>query len=330
MLKKLTILLLSALLIAFTINRLYERFFSPGNVFFSQCLEKSREWETSVRSHGKPCYVFAGGSEVRMGIEPEVMWNQHGIAAINAGAQAGNGYYCNVQTALDFLIPGDTLVLACRPLNFAVTEDFSHSGVNFIFQHQGFEAFSDGIVPLNADNATFLLCGNSSFYCMHLMRSLTRPECIYRYSSPRYAGISESGRVEVFLTNVQTRNINQEGDVILPPIEGWSQFLDKVKLACNHKKVNLLIYIAQSHSSASTRKANAYLALHFVKMGIPVLRDPELGASENALNFSDTSLHLSPEYGKKFSSLLAELIKNRTYWTEAELTDIINERSCTD
>lgn len=327
MLKKITIFLLIALFIAFAINNLYERYLRPDNLFFSECLEQSRKWEKEIRSHGKPCYIFAGSSEVRMGIEPEVMWTHHGIPAINAGVQAGNGDYCNVQTAIDFLKSGDTLVLSCKPSCFTTHEYFSQAGINFNFKHQGVKIFSDGIIPINKETIICLLCGDSMDYCTYLMRILTRPDCIFRYSSPQNARISKSGRVEVYLSNEQKVNISHQKSTELPHVEGWKELLDKVKSACHKKNANLVIYIATAHASVSTRRGNAYMALHFVNMGFPVLRDPLLGASENAQNFSDTGLHLSVDYGKQYSIFLANLIKNKSYWTASELTEIINKDS---
>lgn len=118
MLKKLFLLSLFGIIISFIINCVYVKYFHPESVFFSECIEKSKEWENHIRKKDEPCYIFAGGSEVRMSIDPEVMWNSHQIRAINAGIQAGNGILCNLQSAWPFLQPNDYLVVSLCRFNY--------------------------------------------------------------------------------------------------------------------------------------------------------------------------------------------------------------------
>ena len=329
MLKRILFFLVLGLILAFVINRLYEEYLRPDNLFFSKCLEQSREWEQYIRQKNQTCYVFSGGSEVRMGIDPDVMWESHQIPAINAGVQAGNGIRCNIQSALPFTKPGDTLVVSLRFTSDAMpVEDMTHAGINFCFKHQGFSMYKDYIIPMSYDTLIPLLVGDSTNYCIHLMRLITRPECIYRYESERNASISRGGRVEVFLTNEQNVRLNYNAPKTNekfpePSFTNWSSLLQDMKDECDRRSIRLVAYIARSHQSGVNRQYYAHMALFLTRHGIHVLKDPYLGAWEDNSAFSDTSLHLSVEGGRVYSEELAKLLKSDAFWTELELDSII-------
>ena len=103
MLKRILTYLLLAVLAAYLINWVYESTLNPGSLFFSKCIEQTHKWNQLLRTSPKPCYVFSGGSEVRMCIEPKTMLEKHSIRAVNAGVQVGNGVRCNAQSALPFV-----------------------------------------------------------------------------------------------------------------------------------------------------------------------------------------------------------------------------------
>lgn len=329
MLKRILFFLFLGLVLAFIINRLYEEYLRPDNLFFSKCLEQTHEWEQYIRQKNQPCYVFAGGSEVRMGIDPEVMWERYQVPAINAGMQAGNGIRCNIQSALPFTRPGDTLVVSLRlPSDAKPVEDMSHAGVNFCFKHQGISMYQDGIIPMNYKTLSPLLIGDSVNYSIHLIRLMTRSECIYRYESESNARISRGGRVEVFLTNEQ--NVRLPNNVLKtnvkfeePSFTNWLSLLQDMKDECDRRSVRLVAYISRSHQSGVIRPYYAHMALFLTRHGIPVLKDPYLGAWEDNRAFSDTALHFSIEGGREYSAELAKLLKSHTFWSELELDDII-------
>lgn len=323
MLKKISIFLILGVVISFAVNRLYECYFRPDSLFFSECLKKSKEWEKNIRSKAGSCYVFCGGSEVRMGIEPVIMNERHGIAAINAGVQAGNGIRCNAQSALPFIKSGDTLIISGPRGPYDLKEyGCTHSGVNFCYTHQGIDVFRNGILP--SSFIVTLFQGDSVNYCIHIMRMLTRPECIYRYLSPQNAKITESGRVEVLMTIEQ----NSANPVPVQSkhfsLKGWKELIDDLKHQCEKRGARLVMYLPRAHAHKYNRKDAAKSALYFTRLGIPVIQDPYLGAWEDKKAFSDTSLHLSIEGGKCFSDFLAKQLKDERFWTEQELITIIN------
>lgn len=327
MLKKVLIYLIASLLLSLFLNRVYEHHFRPDSLFFSDCLSASRKWEKKVRNQGEPCYVFAGGSEVRMSIDPLSMLKEHGVRAINAATQAGNGTRCNIQIALDFLQKGDTLVLSMFPDVTSIGENSSHGGVNFCYTQQGPQMFADGIVLPNSHNISHLLFGDSSCYSTHIIRILTRPHCIYRYSCKKNARISESGRVEVFIRKQHISPSKSSKKIENVPVirfSGIASLMEQTKKACHARGAKLIVYLPRHCRSSIYRQTYAQTALYLTKLGIPVLRDPHLGTWENNDAYSDTPQHMSVRGGQVYSSYIAQLLKNKDYWTQEELMHIIH------
>lgn len=321
MLKKLFLLSLFGIIISFIINCVYVKYFHPESVFFSECIEKSKEWENHIRKKDEPCYIFAGGSEVRMSIDPEVMWSSHQIRAINAGIQASNGILCNLQSAWPFLQPNDYLVVSLYRFNYVPPPP--HGGINFCFRHQGLDIFHPGFIKFNSQSILSLFFGDSTNYCIHLMRLITRPDNIYRYSTAKNARINQSGRVEVFLTNEQNNPPVNVSTAIQYPTH--SPFLTHLKKVCQEKKVHLIAFMPRFHLTYhGSYKQNAIFALYLLHNGIPVLKDPLLGTWSDNKAFSDTGGHLSIDGGREFSRILAKLIKEKKFWTQHELLQIIN------
>lgn len=326
MLKKYFIYILVALILAILANLGYEVFLSPGNKFFSECIEVTGKWEENIRKKGKPCYVFAGGSEVRMGIEPTVMLTEHGIHAINAGLHAGNGVRCNAQMGLNFLKKGDTLVLSVFPRDAKMKRGATRSGINFCVLHLGKKCFyaNGGILSLEASTLSNLIFGSSSELSVYIMRLLTRPNCLFRYSSSHNARIAESGRVEVFIKeNHPIKHLKSEKISHEVQFNGLNSLIRDVQVACRHRGAELIVYFPRCCMSATHRPGNAVVALYLTDMGVPVLRDPQLGTWEDSNAFSDTTEHLSVHAGHEFSVYMAKLLKEEDYWTREELLRII-------
>ncbi len=325
MLKKYIVYIVVGIIVSLFLNRLYMAKAEPGSRFFSQCFEQTEIWERMIRQKSKNCFVFAGGSEVRMGIEPQTMWDTHGIPVINAGAQADNGVRCNVQAALRFLQPGDTLVLSINPgASVLRNNGTTHLGINFCYNHYGNSMFTEGIMPFNMFSFSKLVTGNVNNLSIHLMRILTRPECIYRYNSPANALINDRGRVEVFLTTQQSQELFPRDSYPKQDFSGRDVFLRDVKEYCDAHDIRLIVYMSRCHQHETWRRFYAQGMLFVVEQGIPVLRDPYLGAWPDGSKYSDTSLHLSIEGGKEFSEFIARQIKTENYWTKEELQRIVN------
>lgn len=329
MLKKYFYYIIVALLLAPLINWGYEYFLNPGMIFFNECIDVSKEWEKKVRKADEKCYIFVGGSEVRMGIEPLAMLEAHGIRAVNAGLQAGNGLRCNTQMGLNFLQSGDTLVMSVFPSSTDMGTGTSRSGINCCLMHHGCKCFfsNGGIIPFDFSLLSNLFYGSSSEISVYIMRLLTRPDCLFRYSSAKNARITESGRVEVFIRkDFPIRHRTRTNELPRVVFNGVDSLIRDVKAACQQRGVNVIAYLPRRGISSTYRPINAVMALYLVDLGIPVLRDQQLGTWESSSVCSDTREHLNVEAGYEFSALLAKLIKEEDYWTREELLRIIHDR----
>lgn len=323
MLKKYLIYLTLSLVISLGINRLYEKTARPDALFFASCLEASRNWAEQLRKTNEPCYIFAGGSEVRMTIEPETMLREHNVRAVNAAGQAGNGARCNAQISLPFLHSGDTLIFSFIP---GIPSGMSSGGISFCYSQQGPKALYEGVLPINQHTLSSWIMGDAQNYCMHLMRILTRPDCIFRYSSEQNARISKSGRVEVFLHKVPSqttlgKNISDYLDEESVAI--WSELMRDLQNYCKKKNVHLVVNLTRAGAHPDIRRLNAKWALFFIKCGLKVIKDPSLGAHPYTEDYSDTLQHMSIEGGRRYSSFLAGQLKKEQFWTEEELLQIL-------
>ncbi len=319
--KKLLSCIILSTILASIVNRAYEHYLRPDSLFFSNCLEASKKWAYELRKKDEPCYVFAGGSEVRMSIEPSIMLDKYGVRAINAGVQAGNGIRGNAQTALSFLKKGDTLVLSYLPGSGA---GITHTGIHFCYTTDESNTIKKELIPYSFKNLSDLACGSTTNYCIHLMRILTRPHCIYRYTSAQNASITDSGRVEVFLNDEQNKSIISScKKSVEPNMDGWENLIYEIKEICKNRGVNFIMYMSRGHFHESYRYIHAKQTLYFTELGIPFIKDPYLGCWENSNKYSDTANHLSIEGGIEYSQFLANQLNNRQFWTKSELQQII-------
>lgn len=325
MLKKYLLYAGLAIILAFVTNRIHENFFSVSGIYH-ECLDVSKNWEQQIRLEHEPCYVFAGGSEVRMNIEPITMLNEHGLHVINAGVTAGHGIRCNAQVALNFLKKGDTLVLSVVPGANDISKGVSHQGINLCYTRFGHACITEGIIPLFPDSFFYLFTGSTPHFSTQLVSALLQKKS--RYADDNYARISPSGRLNLLykvkkLPKQEITNTSGAGNKFI----GWDLLIDDLKTACANREANLIVYISRGYTSPDLRKENALSALYITEMGIPVVKDAYLGAWPDEYYYSDTWLHLTIDGGCKFSSEIAALIKHKEYWTKEELLDIINSPS---
>lgn len=327
MLKRYLSCIFLAIISCYVWNTVYHKYLAPS--FFSDCINRTKEWNNELRQQSTPCYVLSGGSEVRMSIEAGTMYETHGVRAVNAGVTAGCGVRCNAQTALPFLRSGDTLMISYIPGNDNLPNDgMSHQGINFCHVHQGFSPFIDGILPVTPYSVLSLFHGSSRSYAYNIISLLTGR--LPKYFLPEIAQISPTGRAEVF-ENTEQSVILENGNSCIPgdvPLKielvGWLPVIEDLRSYCELRNIHLVMYISRAHRSSLERKRMAAAALSFLDLGIPIVKDPFLGCWEDSAMFSDSALHLSIEGGKIFSEFLASQLKNNQYWTRQELESIIN------
>lgn len=330
MLKKICIAIVCSIITAFVVNRLFEVYVRADSLFFRTCLDYSDKWAEELRKTEGPCYVFAGGSEVRMSITPVVMYSDYGVKVINAATQLGTGMRCNVQLAMEFLEEGDTLILSW-PTGITNLKDdgISSSGINLCASRCKWETLRDGILPWNKNSILALLNGTFDVYWTNIKNIVKGRR--YPYACPDVATIGKDGRVNVYALWWQEKALKEP---LPPPVEqfekkelqliGWQKLLEDIQKELKKKNNRLIANISLLYGNSPAQKyENVQVALYLTKMGIPVIKDPHLGVCSDPYVFSDSARHMSVERGRRYSSLLAKLLKEEQFWTEEELEDIL-------
>ena len=106
--------------------------------------------------------------------------------------------------------------------------------------------------------------------------------------------------------------------------ETLRNFLMQLKAACEAKGARLCIYMSPERLFTSCVVPSALVAYQYIKLGIPVLKDPTFGCEADMQYISDRPNHLSPEGTRKYSRIYAEAIRNNAYWTVAELEALLS------
>ena len=332
--KKLLLCVIIGLVAAILTTRLYDTVLDPQLAFFRRAAAASDAWEAKVRADGQPVYIFAGGSDVRMSIDPAVML-EDGVRAVNAGNNANMGMHCNASLALAYAKPGDTLVL-CLYSNIMPDYDLLAAGLKFTFERRGVDMFRDGIVPCTTRVLGDLFRGESGAWCVYFSKKLLKPDQMFKYDKGTV--LHESGWVEV-----QERKIAQDARSYslhrAAPLPDYTQanaplieYIAKVKHACELKGVRLAVYLPRHFGDEfdEARAMFAMIALSYTRMGVPVIKDESFGVESDHTLFADTTLHLSPEGVRRNSRIISRALaspaESDRFWTEADLVEFLRFR----
>lgn len=326
--KKLLLCVFLGLAAAFLTTRLYDTCLDPQLAFFRRAAHVSDTWEARMRGEqgDKTCYIFAGGSDVRMSIDPAVLWEEYGLRTINAGNNANMGMHCNFSMALSYARPGDTVVL-CMYSNRMPEYDLLPCGLKLTFERRGFEMFRDGLIPLNLRTVTDLFQGEAGSWCVYFSKRLFRPDQMFQYDKD--GRLHPSGWVEVLTRKMQNTyppryacpdNLTAFG----MPNDELREYLIKAKRAAERKGAKLAVYLPRHLDSDSLRAIGAMYALSYTRLGIPVIRDETFGVEPSNFIFADTNLHLTDIGTRRNSRTLGEALRDNAFWTEEELTRYLN------
>ncbi len=323
--KKLLIGILSGCVVGITCVVLNDIYMNSGKDYFMAAFDKSEQWAARLRSESDaPCYILEGSSDVRMSIDPAAMKEENGLRAVNAGMHAGSGENTNLVLALRMSRPGDTLV------SFPVTMwkpagDNVPGGVKFLFHRHGFRAFEPGVADFNALHLFYLVRGNTFITSVYWGKLLLRGPTPYKYDL--IGTTHESGWTEI-------------RRCYLPPQTWWNPALDTdrlrvrtailhlpfVKSKCEQHGLSFVVQLPRFYRHDSHRAQGAFDALHLVRQGIKVLKDPALGVETDIQMMGDTDLHLNSRGAQAYSRTLARLLAKGEYWTEAELVEVLRSR----
>lgn len=321
---------LLGIILGISFNYYYSYHLDISNKFYASAVAVSNEWANMLRSQStSPCNIFTGGSEVRMGINPKIMLEKQGVRSINAAGNAGYGKKANALVALKYLQKGDTLYITIRDVDI-----FQHStsnlittgGLKWCFKHLSFDMFKTRLIDCNISNISQIFCGDSNRLCMYISTLLLDNFNIVDRNKNKPI-IHESGWVENHscIDKIFHRNFHTRTDISIP-IE-LLEFLKILQCECKKKDAKLVIYTNAHY--ANPKNEIPYLVKitnELIHEGFTVLKVEEFGCESDINYFSDSPDHLSIKGATKWSSLIANAIKNNKYWTKEELQNYQNTK----
>lgn len=318
--KKLIALCLCAALAALLLNVFFAYDISPTRRFWERCAKTSDKWAEALRENGDPCYIFAGGSETRTGIDPYILFSDYGIKAINAGNTAGYTPVCNFESAIGYIRPGDTLIFSFP--DYDLSESPGKLGLQFAFKRNGFHLFADGAIKPGYKNVRKLLIGDTGTYVSFLTKLLFFKGSIYSYED--LTSIHSSGWMELHTHIVQAPRDLKVGNTSLPHLsESSIQGLNTIREICVLRQCRLLLCVHPALSHENDRALYALKILDATRRGYKVIKDESLGCYPNADLFADTSHHMNRKGVHLYMNVLGKALREQSFWTEKELVEIL-------
>lgn len=329
--KRLLIFILIGLISGLLFVLYFDYYLKPDNKFFVAAANKGDSWTQKLRAEStEPCYVITGGSEIRMGINPAIILQDSGTRLLNAAGQAGFGYRCNIVHALNYLQPGDTLIINVRSTVFDHHKTIPN-GLKYCWQRMGTKTFSSDLIPPTIDNIAKLLQGSSAEISLFIIKMLATPDSIYKYDSQTI--IHETGWIENQYKTQLPKPPVANGDLseALSISVETKEFLNTVKKECDKRGAKLCTYFYAAYADQSYYPHAVATALTLTRHGIPVVRDEVMGLDSSEDSFADTPLHLSPEGSRTHSIRLGRILSSeQKFWTEAELVDKLHSMGYND
>ncbi len=318
--KKLLLIILSAVFLGCTVALVFNRYLHPDIRFFLHAAEVSDQWEQSMReqAHGEPLFIFAGGSETRSSIDPQILLDSYGIRSVNAAMNAGFGIQNNLLSALRYARPGDTIVAHITTDAFVGQTDI---GSRSAIYRRGIQAFTTPGIGLPWGELLTLFKCNSGDLNLYAAKRIMMPDRIYRYD--QQTCIQPSGLMDIRYTQAQsTPSPTSELQAFRSPqvSEPFVHFSSAFQQLCQNKGVKLWIWRAPIFAHESYQVQAALEALTMVRLGYQVLRDEEFNVTGDARCFSDLTYHSGPKGVRRNTNRLALRLLHPEFWTEESLT----------
>lgn len=314
--------LVAAVFVAFVIgviwNYLFIYYLLPDTRYWMRCAETSDRWAEALRKTPEPCYVFAGGSEMRTTVDPQQLMDEYGIRAINAAQQAGYSGIVNIEVATVYLRKGDTLVHSLS--SYDLSEPPSKTGIRFAWKRRGAAMFNNGLLKPNFSCMRTIVAGDAGCLSLCVIKGLFSGDPIYRYDRDSY--IHPSGWMEVRLDSEWHRAPRTfSSNHIYPLSPSALSGFRRLEEICHRKGAHLLLMACLYHRAPEARAAEAYMALSAIRNGFCVLKDERLGCEPRGNLFSDTVNHQNAEGVRRHMHIIGHALKHQLYWTESELIE---------
>lgn len=315
--KRLLISISAGFIGALAVINLYNYTIQPEIAYFRTADQISTQWENKLRASKEPCYILGGGSEIRSSISPAIMLQEHGIRAVNAATAATFGLVTNASIALNHIQHGDTLVLSL----ISTTEDdtqATESGTKLAVQLHGSKAFTKGIIPASPKTISWLFSGDAGSMLVFSMRMLSRG---YGYAYEKEATIRDDGWMEVHRRGMQNAVQSKKIPSDYLPAPAFLSMLTRTQTKCRQAGADFVTMLPVQYSNEHETSRRLLHALHITRLGIPVLRDVRLGRITDTSKLADTPNHLNAEGTAENSRIIAQLLKEKSYWSEQELVE---------
>lgn len=327
--KRLISYILIGIILGLTLVQVLTHFANQDFRFFYNALSVTDEWYNKLTEEKKPILILGGGSEIRNGLDPELMLRAENVYAINAATAAGFGVRVNSLIALSYARTGDTLLLSLHSGKNNLVK-LTSGGAKLLVWHNLPYLLSSELTSLNWEIASLFLRSDASTYMVSFARFCAGYPT-YRYN--KSAIITPSGWMKINRYDIQSKppyhakNLTSISDWI--PSPEAITYLKQLQNHCNNQGIHLILHLPIGYNTESVKPQRAILAYHLTQQGFNVLKDSRLGAEPRTQLFADTYDHLTPEGVLQNSLIISRLYKKREYWTCSELQHFLAQSGWT-
>jgi hypothetical protein len=296
---------------------LYSLKVTPEIHYYVQGAEIKDRWaEQMTREHGAKILVY-GGSSCAFSIDGERMLDRFGLPTVNYGRGAGMGAAVLTESVLAQARPGDTLIVALEPGLLTDPLDQLAEGVQFSFavHHPEWVLHPAlGVSQMNWFQAlNALRPGGTHLFTLLGKVAGHKPLLRYHVTDYRPSGFEQTAvRVKNIVLAGHGPDLSADAGVLLRNLRAW----------CDQRHVRVAYSMPWSYASPDQerafRRSNIRLLLE-INQFVPVLKDPNLGASTNLEFYADTGLHLTEAGSAQRTDQLSAAIKNWDTWSPEAL-----------
>lgn len=323
--KRLLAIIGCAILLALVCIQLYSRFVDSSNVFFLKVAEASDSWAEHIHATERPVFVFAGGSETRSGVIPDIMLREFNMPAINAGEGAEHGLQANTAMAFKYLKSGDTLVLNVLSSNGINIPPSAQGTKMAVYRLKG-SVFKSGLMGPSWELANKFLSSNVHDVFVLATRYFGRSGRLLKYDQQTV--IHQDGWMDIKYREMDDYKPHpRRYSSAIRPLASDSAcltLLKKLRDHCKENNIRLVVSIPVACNHESYRPGNAMCALCITRLGIPVLKDERLGCLPVPTDYADMYAHLNAKGAAENTRILARLLQDNIFWTEEELVDTLH------
>jgi hypothetical protein len=309
---RLSLLLLTTAIVAWSAGAMYTWFADPEMKFWAAAAKQKLDWVEKMREkHG---YVIGvvGGSTTMFGIDAEYIEREHGLPITNLGLHVGMGPAALIGIGLSSLRRGDTLVLSLEP--GILTEEYAEtsklgSKLSFILGKPEMLTLGEhgGNLPAIKSLADLSPGG---YHVMTMLGKLVMRMPPYRYSieNLRPGGLQVTEERRDFTTSMDLSNPSGKRHISKQGVE----ILNAAVSAANARGIDVVYALPWSYwpvETADERRAANALFTDAVAQIVPVLCEQSWGVHSELADFSDSGQHLTADASMVRSASLAHGIE---------------------